>query len=366
MPDFSGRTLGDFVLREQIGEGGWGAVYRCEQPLLERDVVVKVLHPKQQSDSIAKKRFLREARLASRLDHPYAAHVYAFGVAQEDGLQWIAMELVQGITLDDWLRTRGPMPLEQFVPFFECVAEVVQAAHERGIVHRDLKPSNIMVIERGGRLFPKLLDFGIAKVNHKVMFADDHEPGGADEVVTARIRATPARVQRPRPDPDVICASPDGDELTRSGAAFGSTPYMSPEQWSDAAAVGPASDIYSLGVVAYEALTGRRPFTADSTAEYYQRHRDAEVPRLGGDLSPDLDRVLRCALGKYPEARHRTVLELASELRAVLRASEREQLRSSAQQWEAKGRAPGLLWGRDVLADHERWARCAPPSARSW
>jgi WD40 repeat protein/serine/threonine protein kinase len=365
MPDFSGRTLGDFVLREQIGEGGWGAVYRCEQPLLERDVVVKVLHPQQQSDGIAKKRFLREAQLASRLDHPYAAHVYAFGVAQEDGLQWIAMELVQGITLDDWLRTRGPMPLEQFVPFFECVAEVVQAAHERGIVHRDLKPSNIMVIERGGRLFPKLLDFGIAKVNYKVMFADDHEPGGADEVVTARTRATPARVQRPRPDPDVICAAPDRDELTRSGAAFGSTPYMSPEQWSDAAAVGPASDIYSLGVVAYEALTGRRPFTADSTAEYYQRHRDAEVPRLGGDLSPDLDRVLRCALGKYPEARHRTVLELASELRAVLRASDREQLRSSAQQWEAKGRAPGLLWGRDVLADHERWARCALPSALS-
>jgi serine/threonine protein kinase len=93
---------------------------------------------------------LREAQLASRLDHPYAAHVYAFGAEDEDGLPWIAMELVHGVTLRDWLETRGPMLLDQFVPFFECVAQVVQAAHEGGIVHRDLTPSNMMVIERGG------------------------------------------------------------------------------------------------------------------------------------------------------------------------------------------------------------------------
>src|SRR6185295_14258747 len=108
------------------------------------------------------RRFRRETELAARLDHPYAAHVYSFG-AEDDGLLWIAMELVQGTTLGDLLKSRGPMPLEQFVPFFECVAQVVRAAHERGIVHRDLKPSNVMVIDRDGRLFPKLLDFGIAK-----------------------------------------------------------------------------------------------------------------------------------------------------------------------------------------------------------
>jgi eukaryotic-like serine/threonine-protein kinase len=146
MADLAGRTLGEYVLREQIGEGGYGAVYRSEQPALKRDVVVKVLHQGRQSDGLAAERFLREAQLASRLNHPYAAHVYAFGVAEEDGLQWIAMELVHGITLNDWLKAHGPMPLEQFVPFFECVAEVVHAAHERGIVHRDLKPSNVMVI----------------------------------------------------------------------------------------------------------------------------------------------------------------------------------------------------------------------------
>src|SRR5206468_3186305 len=140
MAELSGRTLGEFILREQIGEGGYAVVYRCEQPTLKRDVVIKVLHARPRRNDAAQERFLREAQLASRLDHPYAAHVYAFG-AEEDGLLWLAMELVQGVTLGELLKSRGPMPLDQFVPFFECVAQVVQAAHERGIVHRDLKPS---------------------------------------------------------------------------------------------------------------------------------------------------------------------------------------------------------------------------------
>src|ERR1700758_2228149 len=94
--DLSGRTLGEFILREQIGEGGYGAVYRGEQPLLERDVVVKVLHERR-GDDVSRRRFLREAKLASRLDHPYAAHVYASGAEDADGILWIAMELVQGV-----------------------------------------------------------------------------------------------------------------------------------------------------------------------------------------------------------------------------------------------------------------------------
>jgi len=159
--------LGEFILREQIGKGGYGAVYRGEQMRLERDVVVKVLH-EWRGDEVSRGRFLREAKLASRLTHPYAAHVYASGVDDEDDLPWIAMELVQGVSIGDWLAAHGPMPLEQFVPFFECVTEVVQAAHEQGIIHRDLKPSNIMVIERRGRMFPKLLDFGIAKMPSEI------------------------------------------------------------------------------------------------------------------------------------------------------------------------------------------------------
>jgi len=143
--NLTGRMVGEFILRERLDAGGFGAVYRCEQPLLEREAVIKVMHQRLRRRDDAQQRFLREAQLASRLDHPYAAHIYAFGV-EEDGLLWIAMERVQGITLKTWLHDRGPLPLEQFVPFFESVAEVVHAAHERGIVHRDLKPANIMVI----------------------------------------------------------------------------------------------------------------------------------------------------------------------------------------------------------------------------
>src|SRR3954465_5204982 len=156
--------VGEFVVRELLDEGGFGAVYRCEQPLLGREAVVKVLHPRLRRNDVLLQRFMREAQVASRLDHPYAAHVYAFGIEHDDGLFWIAMEMVQGTTLTRWLHDRGPLPLAQLVPFFECVAEVVQTAHDRGIVHRDLKPGNVMVIERAGRLPPKLLDFGVAKL----------------------------------------------------------------------------------------------------------------------------------------------------------------------------------------------------------
>jgi WD40 repeat protein len=149
-------------------------------------------------------------------------------------------------------------------------------------------------------------------------------------------------------------------ELTKSGVAFGSAPYMAPEQWRNAAGVGPAADIYSLGVVIYEALTARRPFAGKNTTEYRRLHRHGEVPPVGiaapslwFGVSKEIDRVLRCALSKYPEHRQRSVLELAADLSAVLRTSDREQLRSAAQQWEDRDRLPGLLWGDDVLASVE-------------
>jgi WD40 repeat protein/serine/threonine protein kinase len=352
--DLSGRTLGEYLLHEQIGEGGYGAVYRGEQPALEREVVVKVLR-EERGDGDSRERFLREARLAAQLRHPYAAQVYASGAADGGSLLWIAMERVQGVSLWDWLEKHGPMTLEQFVPFFDRVCEVVHAAHERGIVHRDLKPSNIMVIECGDRLVPKLLDLGIAKGARRrlgvapdaVAADEDRGPGHArDGAKTDRLPFRPRRARRVAYyDSETRC------QLTPLGAALGSHPYMAPEQWGGAADVGPEADVYALGVVAYQALTKRLPFVADRIEDYYEQHQHAPVPSLGDGFPPDLDPAIRCALGKHPRNRTASALELAKDFRRALRTSKREQIRTSAQHWLDEFCPASLLWGADVLED---------------
>ena len=296
------RRLGDFVLRECIGEGAFAAVYRCEQPLLGREAVVKVLHQRLRGSEVVLQRFLREARLASRLDHPYAAHVYAFGVEPDDGLAWIAMELVHGTSLARWLSERGPLPLDLLVGFFEQVAEIVQNAHDHGIVHRDLKPSNVMLIEYAGKVFPKLLDFGIAKL--------------VDE---AAYRGTPTTPMDAVDLDDAFTPPPESGELhlTQANATLGSPPYMSPEQWCDPLSVGPRSDLYSLGVMAYEALTGRQPFTGPTIAAIGEQHCNAEVPPVGPGFPAALDRVFQRALAKNANDRPIDALAFARELRAA-------------------------------------------------
>ena len=212
-PDpLAGRTIGDFVIRDKIGEGGFGAIYLAEQPALAREAVIKLLHGLNRAGEAATERFLREARLASRLEHPYAAHIYSFGV-EPDGLLWIAMERVRGQPLDRWLETTGPMPLEQFVPLLERICEVVHSAHEQGIIHRDLKPSNVMVVSHAGRYLPKLLDFGIARL------LDDR----SDEELAETIDDAVEVDQPVDPPPDQSMPTPTFDyQLTRRGAIMGS------------------------------------------------------------------------------------------------------------------------------------------------
>jgi serine/threonine protein kinase len=191
-----GRRLGDFVLGARIGQGAFGAIYLAEQIGLERQVVVKVLHAHRAADRTAQLRFLREARLAATLDHPYAAHVYASGV-EHDGVLWIAMELVRGTPLDKFLRAQ-PMRLRDLVPFLERLCEVVHTAHEHGIVHRDIKPKNVMVITRAGALMPKLLDLGIA--THASFPTQSSSPWSVGEKRTAsstrQRRVLPPQVNR--------------------------------------------------------------------------------------------------------------------------------------------------------------------------
>ncbi len=298
--ELRGRKLGDFVLRESIGEGGFATVYRCDQPLLGREAVIKVLHQRLRESEVVLQRFMREARLASRLSHPYAAHVYAFGVEPEDGLAWIAMEFVHGTSLEHWLREHGPLPLEMLVPFFEHVAEVVQDAHDHGIVHRDLKPSNVMMIEYAGRVFPKLLDFGIAKLV-------DDSPGLETTVV-------PVDVGEPMFTP---LGESGRQNLTQANATLGSPPYMSPEQWCDPLSAGPRSDLYSLAVMAYEALTGEQPFTGATIAAIGEQHCSADVPLLSERFPAALNRVFQRALAKAAADRPASALAFASELRAA-------------------------------------------------
>jgi WD40 repeat protein/serine/threonine protein kinase len=334
--EHTGRILGEFVVGTRLDAGGYGLVYRGEQRDLRRDVVIKILRSKR-GDPHGTERFVREAQLASQLQHPFSAHVYAFGV-EDDGLLWIAMELVPGITLRAYLKDRGPMPLAEFVPFFECIAEVVHAAHKRGIVHRDLKPSNVMVIESGGRLLPKLLDFGISKI----LDTD----GEADHVAitTARLRLAPP------PSPEETHSFSGTHRLTPPGVMLGSMAYMSPEQWSDPHGVGPVSDIYALGCLAHEALTGRPPFVEENASAYHERHLQTEAPSLGDRFPSGVDLAIRRALSKAPEVRQQTALELAAELRAALRTEPREQLRSAALRWADHAQSSAVLWDSKNLS----------------
>jgi eukaryotic-like serine/threonine-protein kinase len=325
-----GRRLGDFVLHECIGAGGFAAVYRCEQPGLGREAVVKILHNRLRSSEVVFQRFTREARLASRLDHPYAAHIYSFGVEPEDGLAWIAMEMVHGTSLERWLIERGPLSLEMLVPFFEQVAEVVQNAHDHGIIHRDLKPSNVMMVERAGRIFPKLLDFGIAK-----MVDDATLPTSAVHIDIGELE------RDARLFPSI---SDSGNNLTQANATLGSPPYMPPEQWRDPLSVGPRSDLYSLAVMAYEALTGRQPFTGPTIAAIAEAHCSEPVPSVGGGFSPALDRAFQRALAKEPEDRPANPLAFVAELRAAAHAQHTEPSITPPASVTALRRAKRRIW----------------------
>ena len=357
-----GRTFGEFVVREPLSSGGFGMVFRAEQPALAREAVIKVLHTRLLASETVVQRFLREARLASRLDHPYAAHTYAFG-AESDGVLWIAMELVRGTPLDRMLILQGPIPLERFVPLLERICEVVHTAHEQGIVHRDLKPGNVMVMARAGRLLPKLLDFGIAKlddvdqddagdpagITEPMITLGDAAPGALDETIDpAAVFAetaagpmptqaptqrptqapsrtapmTPPRVRTAGTPPRIRGATTAGDSastgrLTLVGATMGSPLYMAPEQWSDAAAVGPPTDLYALGILCFEALTGRLPFNGETHMQIAMAHARQPVPPLGAGFPRALDHVLARALAKNPGDRYADALELAAAFRTA-------------------------------------------------
>ena len=276
-----GHTLDDkYRLEARLGIGGMGTVYRARHLLIDRPVAVKVLNPRFVEDEAARTRFRREAKACGRLQHVNAVTVTDFGTSQ-DGYVYLVMELLEGRTLRDVLAKEGPLDPARSVSLVLQISAAVAAAHEAGIIHRDLKPGNIFIVQRAEvPAVVKVLDFGIAKLAADSL--DEDEP----------------------------------KTLTQVGAMIGTPRYMSPEQ-CNGAELTPAADVYSLGVILYEMLTGTVPFSGSTPLAIAMKHT-GEVPRSPRDfvsaIPPALEQAVLHTLEKRPQDRPANAAEFRAEL----------------------------------------------------
>lgn len=289
-----GHTLDEkYRLEERLGVGGMGTVYRAIHLLIDRPVAIKVLNQRFVEDEAARTRFRREARAAGRLQHTNAVTVTDFGQSS-DGYVYIVMELLEGRTLRDIVAKEAPLDPARAVSLMLQISDAVAAAHEAGIIHRDLKPANVFIVQRADvPSVVKVLDFGIAKLAAEML--DDDEPM----------------------------------TLTQFGAMIGTPRYMSPEQ-CDGAELTPAADVYSLGIILYEMLTGTVPFSG-STPLAIALKQSTEIPRPPRDfvstIPEPLEQLVLHALEKRPEDRPADAAQFRAEL---LSTAERLGLEHSA------------------------------------
>jgi tRNA A-37 threonylcarbamoyl transferase component Bud32 len=268
MPDLVGHSLGQYRLVERIGLGGMATVYKAYQPALDRHVAIKVLPPYYAHEPGFAERFTREAKAVARLTHPHVLPIYDFG--QENGLSYIVMQYVQAGTLKELLGQ--PVNLITAADVIEQIADALDYAHEQGIIHRDVKPSNVLM-DRGR--WALLSDFGLAKMVE------------------------------------------GSQQLTGSGVGVGTPAYMAPEQGQGLKADRRA-DIYSLGIILYEMVTGRVPFEAETPMAIVVKHITEPLPLprvLNPNLSEGVERIIMKALAKNPQDRFETAGALASALR---------------------------------------------------
>lgn len=260
-----GSRFGPYELHSVIGVGGMGEVYRAYDTARERMVAIKLLRPEMAADLNFQERFRRESRIAARLQEPHVIPVHNFG--EIDGVLYIDMRLVDGASLKDVLRNEGPMQPERAVSIIGQVAAALDDAHANGLIHRDIKPENVLLT---GNDFAYLVDFGIAH-------------GGGEASVTS------------------------------TGLVVGSSAYMAPERFSGDRG-GPASDVYSLGCLLYESLTGRAPFEAADVRQVWSAHMFAAPPRpsiMRRGISRGFDDVVARGMAKQPQDRYPTAGELA-------------------------------------------------------
>jgi tRNA A-37 threonylcarbamoyl transferase component Bud32/RNA polymerase subunit RPABC4/transcription elongation factor Spt4 len=274
--DLIGVTLADkYMIEEKLGTGGMCYVYSGRHVMMGKRVAIKVLKPELAADPKISERFEQEAHASSRIHHPHAINVTDFG-GGPGARPFIIMELVEGRTLGEMLRDEGAMPVERAANILRQACGALDAAHSVGVIHRDIKPDNIIISSYDGSDWVKVVDFGVAKIQEDV-----------------NRRA----------------------QLTGANIIVGTPRYMSPEQCEEQP-VDRRSDIYSLGVVLYEMLTGEAPFPGNSSTRLLMAHTSQPPPPLRGkrpDLSPELEAVVMRALEKSPDRRPQTAGEFAQQ-----------------------------------------------------
>ncbi len=272
-----GYVVGEYRVERVIGRGGMGVVYSGVQPVIEKRVAIKVLNSELSADPALVRRFLDEARAVNRIRHPNIIDIFSFGQLA-DSRQYFVMEYLEGHTLADRLQS-GDLPIDQLPPLLAQICDALDAAHGEHIVHRDLKPENIWIVEpRRGRMFVKLLDFGIAK-----------------------LLAT-------------------GEQTTtQAGVLMGTPQYMSPEQ-CHGRAVDHRTDLYAMGVLLYQMYTGELPFRGEGFAEILTKQltQIPERPSTHAPLPQALDALIMRCLAKDPAERPQSARELGEQLAHIL------------------------------------------------
>ncbi|MBA3514007.1 MAG: protein kinase, partial [Pyrinomonadaceae bacterium] len=318
-----GTPLGRYEIRSKLGAGGMGEVYLAEDTQLGRRVAIKLLPPETISDENARKRLVREARAVATLDHSNICSIYE--VSEADGRSFIAMQYIEGETLDLRLR-RKPVELRETLTLASQIADALTEAHSHGIIHRDIKPSNVIITSRGQA---KVMDFGLAKVIPQAQAIES-------EADTEALLSTP-------------------------GAILGTVPYMSPEQVRGEA-LDARSDIFSFGVVLYEMLSGRQPFASESAAATISAILTQEPPplaRFALNVPEELQRIVRKCLEKDRERRCQTMRDVALDLENALRED------GSAQDVQRSSREQQATGGAAGTADRNRKWRDAITSWRA-